>query len=73
MLNSPADGISVSLPFGCKRLVRPPGEDLFINHANGPGRLSRPPARVPTFLEVGPHSLNSLTYVFNKGDMSSFI
>ena len=33
---------SVSLPLGCKSVVRPLVEDLFINHANGPGRLSRP-------------------------------
>ena len=49
MLKSPADGTSVSLPLGCKSVVRPLVEDvLFINHANGPGRLSRPPARTPS-------------------------
>ena len=44
MLNSPADGTSVSLPLSCKSVVRPLVEDLFIYRANGPGRLSRPPA-----------------------------
>ena len=62
LLNSPADGTNVSLPclqLGCKSLVRPLVEDLFTNHANGPGR---PPALVPSvglfnIFEVGPHSL----------------
>ena len=38
----------VSLPLGCKSVVRPLVENLFINHANGPGRLSLPPAWVPS-------------------------
>ena len=48
ILKSPADGTSVSFTFSCKSVVRPLVEDLFINHANGPGRLSRPPAQVPS-------------------------
>ena len=49
MLDSPADGTSVSLPLGCcKSVVLPLVEDLFINNANGPGRLSSPPAQVPS-------------------------
>ena len=61
MLNSSADGTSVSLLLGCKSVVGPLVEDLFINHANGPGRLSRPLHEChlldcSTFLEVGPHS-----------------
>ena len=47
MLNNPAGG-SVSLALDCKSLVRPLVEDLISNRANGPGRLSRPPAQVPS-------------------------
>ena len=39
---------SVSLPLGFKSLVRPLVEDLFTNHAKRSGRLSRPPAQVPS-------------------------
>ena len=46
ILNSPPGGTSVSLPLGCKSLVWPLVENLFTNHANGPGRHTRPPAQV---------------------------
>ena len=48
MLNSPADGTSVSVPLGCLSLVQHLVENLFTNHANGPGRHSRLPAQVPS-------------------------
>ena len=51
MLNSPADGTGVSSPLGFKSLVWPLVEDFINNHhdhANGPGRLSRPPVQVPS-------------------------
>ena len=59
MLNSPADGTSVSLPLGCESVVRPLVEDLFSNLANGPGRFPLHECHLldfSTFLEVGPHS-----------------
>ena len=34
MLNSPADGTSISLPLDCKSPVQPLVEDMFTNHAN---------------------------------------
>ena len=55
MLSSPADGTNVSLPLGCKSLVRPVVENLFTNHANGPGS---PPALVPSL---------GLFYIFQSG------
>ena len=45
MMNSPADGTNVSLPLGCKSPLWPIVEDLFTNHANGPGS---PPTLVPS-------------------------
>ena len=59
MLNSPAYGTNVSLPLDCKSFLWPLAclvEDLFTNHANGPGS---PPALVPSvgqfnIFEMGP-------------------
>ena len=48
MLNSPADGTGVSLPLGIKNIVWPLVDDLFTNHANRSGMLSRPHAQVPS-------------------------
>ena len=79
MLNSPVDGTSISLPLDCKSVVQPLVEDLFINHAYGPGRLSRPTLHKCHLLDCGPsffagdHAVIYLVFIFQgKGQRRAY-
>ena len=63
VLNSPADGTSVSLPLGCKSVVRPVVEDFSLSMVmdldGSPGPINECHLLdYSTFFEVGPNSFS---------------